>query len=230
MSHHSLFTCALASISFLAGGLVQAGDYFISNEENYNTSIADTLGIPISSGCAMLGTLTNWNYNFNDAKWANGGNEYDQGNLSYSQIVDIRNNFVSTLNISPSDNGSITNGGLFSLSGSYQQPTGLALENTPLYLMVGNGSTIDVSTEIAVFVFRKTEDGNLATYPSDPDFPGSNYLDFLSRDKAVALESEWYVECILGHNTPDGFQLIPEPATATLGLLGLAALMMRRRR
>lgn len=161
---------------------------------------------------------------------ANGGNEYDQGNLSYSQIVDIRNNFVSTLNISPSDNGSITNGGLFSLSGSYQQPTGLALENTPLYLMVGNGSTIDVSTEIAVFVFRKTEDGNLATYPSDPDFPGSNYLDFLSRDKAVALESEWYVECILGHNTPDGFQLIPEPATATLGLLGLAALMMRRRR
>ena len=191
MSHHSLFTCALASISFLAGGLVQAGDYFISNEENYNTSIADTLGIPLSSGCAMLGTLTNWNYNFNDAKWANGGNEYDQGNLSYSQIVDIRNNFVSTLNISPSDNGSITNGGLFSLSGSYQQPTGLALENTPLYLMVGNGSTIDVSTEIAVFVFRKTEDGNLATYPSDPDFPGSNYLDFLSRDKAVALESEW---------------------------------------
>lgn len=121
MSHHSLFTCALASISFLAGGLVQAGDYFISNEENYNTSIADTLGIPLSSGCAMLGTLTNWNYNFNDAKWANGGNEYDQGNLSYSQIVDIRNNFVSTLNISPSDNGSITNGGLFSLSGSYQQ-------------------------------------------------------------------------------------------------------------
>lgn len=190
MSHHSLFTCALASISFLAGGLVQAGDYFISNEEDYNTSIADTLGIPLSSGCAMLGTLTNWNYNFNDAKWANGGNEYDQGNLSYSQIVDIRNNFVSTLNISPSDNGSITNGGLFSLSGSYQQPTGLTLENTPLYLMVGNGSTIDVSTEIAVFVFRKTEDGNLATYPSDPDFPGSNYLDFLSRDKAVALESE----------------------------------------
>lgn len=86
MSHHSLFTCALASISFLAGGLVQAGDYFISNEENYNTSIADTLGIPLSSGCAMLGTLTNWNYNFNDAKWANGGNEYDQGNLSYSQM------------------------------------------------------------------------------------------------------------------------------------------------
>ncbi|MEE0764471.1 PEP-CTERM sorting domain-containing protein [Akkermansia sp.] len=230
MSHHSLFTCALASISFLAGGLVQAGDYFISNEEDYNTSIADTLGIPLSSGCAMLGTLTNWNYNFNDAKWANGGNEYDQGNLSYSQIVDIRNNFVSTLNISPSDNGSITNGGLFSLSGSYQQPAGLTLENTPLYLMVGNGSTIDVSTEIAVFVFRKTEDGNLATYPSDPDFPGSNYLDFLSRDKAVALKSEWYAECILGHNTPDGFQLIPEPATATLGLLGLAALMMRRRR
>ena len=193
MSHHSLFTCALASISFLAGGLVQAGDYFISNEENYNTSIADTLGIPLSSGCAMLGTLTNWNYNFNDAKWANGGNEYDQGNLSYSQIVDIRNNFVSTLNISPSDNGSITNGGLFSLSGSYQQPTGLALENTPLYLMVGNGSTIDVSTEIAVFVFRKTEDGNLATYPSDPDFPGSNYLD--SELCRIIL-----LECCIGAN------------------------------
>ena len=51
-----------------------------------------------------------------------------------------------------------------------------------------------------------------------------------SMDKAAALGSEWYVECILGHNTPDGFQLIPEPATATLGLLGLAALMMRRRR
>ena len=92
MSHYSFFTCALASISFLAGGLVQAGDYLISNEEDYNTSIADTLGIPLSSGCAMLGTLTNWNYNFNDAKWANGGNEYDQGNLSYSQIVDILNN------------------------------------------------------------------------------------------------------------------------------------------
>lgn len=122
MSHYSFFTCALASISFLAGGLVQAGDYLISNEEDYNTSIADTLGIPLSSGCAMLGTLTNWNYNFNDVKWANGGNEYDQGNLSYSQIVDIRNNFVSTLNVSSSDNGSITNGGLFSLSGSYQQP------------------------------------------------------------------------------------------------------------
>lgn len=59
MSHYSFFTCALASISFLAGGLVQAGDYLISNEEDYNTSIADTLGIPLSSGCAMLGTLTN---------------------------------------------------------------------------------------------------------------------------------------------------------------------------
>lgn len=46
MSHYSFFTCALASISFLAGGLVQAGDYLISNEEDYNTSIADTLGIP----------------------------------------------------------------------------------------------------------------------------------------------------------------------------------------
>lgn len=43
MSHYSFFTCALASISFLAGGLVQAGDYLISNEEDYNTSIADTL-------------------------------------------------------------------------------------------------------------------------------------------------------------------------------------------
>lgn len=32
MSHYSFFTCALASISFLAGGLVQAGDYLISNE------------------------------------------------------------------------------------------------------------------------------------------------------------------------------------------------------
>lgn len=176
MSHYSFFTCALASISFLAGGLVQAGDYLISNEEDYNTSIADTLGIPLSSGCAMLGTLTNWNYNFNDVKWANGGNEYDQGNLSYSQIVDIRNNFVSTLNVSSSDNGSITNGGLFSLSGSYQQPAGLTLENTPLYLMVGNGSTIDASTEIAVFVFRNTEDGSLATYPSDPNFPSSKLL------------------------------------------------------
>lgn len=219
MSHHSLFTCALASISFLAGGLVQAGDYFISNEEDYNTSIADTLGIPLSSGCAMLGTLTNWNYNFNDAKWANGGNEYDQGNLSYSQIVDIRNNFVSTLNISPSDNGSITNGGLFSLSGSYQQPTGLTLENTPLYLMVGNGSTIDVSTEIAVFVFRKTEDGNLATYPSDPDFPGSNYLDFLSRIKLLHWKVNGMLNASLATTLPmdsSSFPNRPRPHWACL--------------
>lgn len=28
----------------------------------------------------------------------------------------------------------------------------------------------------------------------------------------------------------DNFNLVPEPATATLSLLGLAALMMRRRR
>lgn len=67
------------------------------------------------------------------------------------------------------------------------------------------------------------------------DISGTETFDLwlTTKEQALTNELDYYTECILGNinlqnNTIQ--LLIPEPATATMSLLGLTALMVRRKR
>lgn len=113
--------------------------------------------------------------------------------------------------------GAITNGGQFSLSGTLAS----GLEGKPIVLLVNND---DSPGEFSMFTFRNVDTGELAKYPG---VVGNDMTFFFGSQADAIIEGyEWYAIPLFN----DNFNLVPEPATATLSLLGLAALMMRRRR
>lgn len=82
--------------------------------------------------------------------------------------------------------------------------------------------------ETALFVFKDVSSDSLLNY-DNIDISGTETFDLWLTTK----ELDYYTECILGNinlqnNTIQ--LLIPEPATATMSLLGLTALMVRRKR
>ena len=227
MSSRSLFTGTIAACTLLSGGIALGLDINITNNDPSAYHLTNSLGQSLNEGSAMLGIFNSdsWSYNTDTSKWTFEGNSYDQGNLTYSQLADIRNSFHNTLtNIPEEQNGSVTNG-FFTLGGQYQAPSSL---DTPVYLMVTGADG-----DLAVFVFKSTttDDAILNYSDLDPSSPSLFELWLTSKDQVT--EQSYYAECILGNvNLENGTVqlLVPEPATATLGLLGLAALMMRRRR
>ncbi len=88
--------------------------------------------------------------------------------------------------------------------------------------------------ETALFVFKDVSSDSLLNY-DNIDISGTETFDLwlTTKEQALTNELDYYTECILGNinlqnNTIQ--LLIPEPATATMSLLGLTALMVRRKR
>ena len=227
MMKHSLLPsllCAAAG-AIITGGAASAVTLTVHNvEENgdsYITPIFDASGYSLQNGSALLGYLQDntWSFDLVGGKieWSKNGTSTEQ--LSYSQMAEIRQSFTTSLSsVSPEYPGSITNGGKFSLSGTLAS----GLEGKPIVLMISNN---DSPGEFSLFTFQHVETGELAKYPG---VVGENMIFiFGSQEETIAQGFEWYVTPLFS----DDFHLvIPEPATATLSLLGLAALMMRRRR
>lgn len=227
MFYRSFFTATLAVCAVLSGGTALADNFIISN----GYSLINSLGQSLNGGKAILGAFNSgtWSYNMGNSEWMFDGTPYSQDQLTYSQLVNMQNNFTSTLapeSIPEEQDGTVTDG-TFTLNGVYKTPPSSL--TTPVYLMV-TGET----GELAVFVFKNIDDDSVLTY-SGVDLFGSNPFDLYltTKDQATQLGHSYYMDCILGNeNTVDRTiqLLVPEPATATLGLLGLAALMTRRRR
>lgn len=230
MFYRSLFTSTIAFCALLSGGAALADSFTVSNDDSSAYSLINSLGQSLNEGKATLGAFNSdsWSYNMATSEWMFEGQSYNQDQLTYSQLINMQNSFTSTLNpssIPGEQNGTVTNGS-FNLSGQYQSSSSLT---SPVYLMV-TGET----GELAVFVFKSVDNDSVFTY-NDVDLSGTNMFEFwlTSRDQARESGLNYYMDCILGNvdsNLETIQLLVPEPATATLGLMGLAALMVRRRR
>lgn len=223
MMKHSLLLYVAASL-IIGGGVASATTLTLYNEDEYGTTyitpIFDASGHSLENGSAMLGYLTDntWSFDLVGGKieWLKSGTP--AGQLSYSQMAEIRQSFTTSLSsVSPEYPGAIANGGKFSLSGTLAS----GLEGKPIVLLISNN---DSPGEFSLFTFQHVETGALAKYPG---IMGDDMLFlFGSQEEAITQGYDWYVTPLFN----DEFYLVPEPATATLSLLGLAALMMRRRR
>lgn len=220
MFYRFLLSATFVSCGLLSGGNASADSFNISNDY----SLTNSLGQPLSGGTAILGAFnsSSWSYNMETSKWNFEGNSYTQDQLKYSDLVSMQNSFTSTLNTT----GTVTDG-FFNIEGGQYSSAPSSL--SPVYLMV-TGQT----GETALFVFKSVSGDSLLNY-DNVDIIGSALFDLwlTNKDQAQANDLDYYAECILGNvDLENGTVqlLVPEPATATLGLLGLAALMMRRRR
>lgn len=230
MIKYSFTACTFAVCGLLCGSLPQASAVNVhmnvvndDGEGNPTIPFYNISGQSLDNGAAMLGTLegSNWSYNTSSNLWYDGNTSYQQNELSFSQLVSIKNGFRNTLT-ETGGSGSINNGGLFSLSGEYTLDS--ALDGKPMYVKIESDSGF------AIFLIQsKDPSGSPATYPST--IPGMDPTYDFQLETAADKDFPYYVTCILGKDYNGGFQLlVPEPATATLSLLGLAALMMRRKR
>ena len=222
MMKHSFLLYAAAGL--MIAGAASATTLTVYNEDEYGTapitSILDASGHSLQNGSAMLGYLqdSTWSFDLVDGKIEWSKNSTPAGQLSYSQMAEIRQSFTTSLSaVSPEYPGAITNGGQFSLSGTLAS----GLEGKPIVLLVNND---DSPGEFSMFTFRNVDTGELAKYPG---VVGNDMTFFFgSQADAITEGYEWYAIPLFN----DNFNLVPEPATATLSLLGLAELMMRRRR
>lgn len=230
MIKHSFTACTFAVCGLLCGSLPQASAVNVhmnvandADRENPTIPFYHISGQPLDNGAAMLGTLegSGWSYDTSSNLWYDGNRSYQQNDLSFSQLASIQNGFRNTLT-ETGNSGSISNGGLFSLSGEYTLDS--ALDGKPMYVKIESDSGF------AIFLIQSKDPiGAPATYPST--IPGMEPAYDFQLEAAADQDFPYYVTCILGKDYNDGFQLlVPEPATATLSLLGLAALMMRRKR
>lgn len=197
-------------------------------------SISDAAGSPLSNGSAMLGYLNgSWSFSQDsltgEITWQKGSDSYKQNQLTFSQMTEIKNSFTNSLTPDPDATtwtGNVTHGGAFNLTGSSNYAG-----NKEIILLIESKD----GSGFSLFIFKNTGTdetsipaGTIATYPG---LGGDNniYLNFGSLTQSQNFD--WYVDGLLTYgNAETGFQLVPEPATATLGLLGLAALMIRRKR
>lgn len=228
MFHSSRFIGTVAFGALLSGGIASADSFNVSNNDPNAYSLANSFGQTLNGGSAILGAFNSntWSYNMVTNKWNFEGRSYTQDQLTYSDLVGMRNSFTSTLD----QTGTVTNGTFSIEGGNYQ--TSSPSSDSPVYLMVTGEDG-----GLAVFVFRsKLDDPSLEdpllTY-NDVSLSGTEILNLWLAAKDPVSTPDYYAECILGNvnlgnNTVQ--LLIPEPATATLSLLGLAALMVRRRR
>lgn len=223
MMKHSFLLCAAAGL--ILTGAASATTLSVYNVDAYGdapiTPIFDASGHSLENGAALLGHLTSSTWSFDlvngNIQWSRNNTPVDQ--LTYSQMVEIRQSFASSLSsVSPDEKGSIINNGQFTLSGTITS----GLEGKPIVLLI---TSADSPAEFSMVAFRNVTTGELALYPG---VVGDDMQFFFgSREEAAAEDYDWYATPLLG----DDFNLVvPEPATATLSLLGLAALMMRRRR
>lgn len=223
MMKHSFLLCAAAGLMLTGAASATTLSVYNENEygDSYNTPIFDASGHSLANGSAMLGHLASstWSFDLTDGniQWSRDNTPVDR--LTYSQMVEIRQSFASSLSaVSPEYPGTITNGGQFSLSGTLAS----GLEGKPIVLLINND---DSPAEFSLFAFRNVTTGELAMYPG---VVGDDMQFFFGSQEETAVQGyDWYATPLLG----DDFNLVvPEPATATLSLFGLAALMMRRRR
>lgn len=222
------FIGTLASCALLSGGIASADKLNVSNADPSAYSLTNSLGQSLNGGTAILGAFNSdtWSYDIGTNEWSFEGKSYTQDQLKYSDLVNMQTNFTSTLN----QTGAVTNGSFNIEGGVYQSVPNSA--SSPVYLMV-TGQT----GETAIFVFRSASNDPLGTDPlltySDLNLSGPELFNLWLASKDLVEAPDYYAECILGNINPENGTvqlLIPEPATATLSLLGLAALMVRRRR
>ncbi|MCD8273332.1 PEP-CTERM sorting domain-containing protein [Akkermansia sp.] len=227
MFYRSLFTNAFTACALFSGGIALADSFNISNDDPSAYSLVNSLGEPLNAGNAILGAFSSntWSYDVTTSRWNFQGNSYAQDQLKYSDLMSMQNNFTGTLtNIPEEQNGGVTNGS-FNLSGDYSSPS-LA---SPVYLMVTGQDG-----ETAFFVFKNVSSDSLLNY-DNINISGAEPFDLwlTTKEQALTNDLDYYAECILGNIKLENNTiqlLIPEPATAAMSLLGLAALMVRRKR
>lgn len=88
--------------------------------------------------------------------------------------------------------------------------------------------------ETAFFVFKNASSDSLLNY-DNIKISGNEPFDLwlTTKEQALINDLDYYTECILGNINLENNTiqlLIPEPATTTMSLLGLTALMVRRKR
>ena len=223
MFYRSLFTNAFTACALFSGEIALADSFNISNDDSSAYSLINSLGEPLNAGNAILGTFSSgtWSYDVTTSRWNFQGNSYAQDQLKYSDLMSMQNNFTSALtNIPEEQNGGVADG-RFNLSGDYSSSL-----TSPVYLMVTGQDG-----ETALFVFKDVSSDSLLNY-DNIDISGTETFDLwlTTKEQALTNELDYYTECILGNinlqnNTIQ--LLIPEPATATMSLLGLTALMVR---
>ena len=226
MFYRSLFTNAFTACALFSGEIALADSFNISNDDSSAYSLINSLGEPLNEGNAILGTFSSgtWSYDVTTSRWNFQGNSYAQDQLKYSDLMSMQNNFTSALtNIPEEQNGGVADG-RFNLSGDYSSSL-----TSSVYLMVTGQDG-----ETALFVFKDVSSDSLLNY-DNIDISGTETFDLwlTTKEQALTNELDYYTECILGNinlqnNTIQ--LLIPEPATATMSLLGLTALMVRRKR
>ncbi|WP_297667678.1 PEP-CTERM sorting domain-containing protein [uncultured Akkermansia sp.] len=227
MLYRSLFTNAFTACALFSGGIALADSFNISNDDPSAYSLTNSLGNPLNAGNAVLGAFNRntWSYDVTSRQWNFQGNSYAQDQLKYSDLMSMQNNFTSTLtNIPEEQNGSVTDGS-FNLSGDYSSYT----PTSPVYLMVTGQDG-----ETAFFVFKNASSDSLLNY-DNIKISGNEPFDLwlTTKEQALINDLDYYTECILGNINLENNTiqlLIPEPATTSMSLLGLAALMVRRKR
>lgn len=87
--------------------------------------------------------------------------------------------------------------------------------NKQIYVMVGDAPTIAASSAFGIFAFTTTYN-----FPPDVTVTGAT---------SVTLSNPTVMRPLLGDVVGGNFVLVPEPATALLGALGVLGLLRRRR-
>ena len=115
-----------------------------------------------------------------------------------------------------------------------------AMKEMPVLLFFGNGADVGGSTQFSIISFKNTVTGYQLTWGDIPAGDDLFQLALISQgDMSADYGLSYYAEVLVGSKLAEGGGVsfvnvsggaIPESSTVSLGLLGLGALMCRRRR
>ena len=188
----------------------QAINLTLSN--NFSVGFVDNSGtaIPVGTGFAAAGTISDVD-----------SLSVDTIGSSFSPIGANGGSFIPFANAANADGftgGSIQGGRADSMS---------MFVNQPIFVVLGNGTNLSDSDQFAVFATGET-------FTADSGTPLESNITFQPGDNDTLLLGETGPTIPLNALTRPSIQLvggevIPEPSTGLLALLGLAGVLRRRR-
>lgn len=192
---------SVVASSAFAATTITANNLGAVNTESFRIRDFSSVLIPADTGTVALGTFTG------------------DVNVSGTSIAAVLGNFVQF-------GESSVFGGVGTLSGMYDRAiTGdvtADLVGQNVYTVLGNGSTLESSTDLLIFrgsALFIAEPGTTENARTNPDF-GELVLGSTGTDDSLTPFSNYYN---MAH-------VIPEPSTVLLTSLGAGFLLFRRRR